>query len=743
MNDARLALTAKRHRPGIAWALLTMLWLWLGATTAAQAGGISGTVTNMANTPLSGINATAYIWDANGNFWQGGVGTMTAPNGSYLISGLAAGTYRVCFNDPNGVYAIECYNNASDVNGAMDLPVAAAQTVPNINAQLASAGHITGIVTNASAVPLAGITVDVQIWNASQNYWQWVSNTSTAANGAYDLGGLVAGTYRVCFYDWNGVYASECYDNASDVNGARDLPVAAGQTVPNINSQLALAGHITGVVTNGSAVPLAGIQVQAQTWDANQNYWQWVGNGASTAANGAYDLGGLAAGTYRICFYDYLNGAYLSECYDNASDVNGAMDLPVAAGQTVPNINAQLALAGHITGVVTNGSAVPLAGIQVQAQTWDANQNYWQWVNGASTAANGTYDLGGLATGTYRVCFDDRNGSYAGECYDNASDVNGARDLPVAAGQTVPNINAQLALAGHITGVVTNASAVPLVGIQVQAYRWDANQNFWQSAGNSASTAANGSYDLGGLAAGTYRVCFNEYWNGIYLHECYDNASDVNGARDLPVAAGQTVLNINAQLAFAGHITGVVTNGSAVPLSGIQVYALTWNANQNYWQGVGNSVSTAFSGAYDLGGLAAGTYRVCFNGWNGAYASECYDNASDVSGAMDLSVTAGQTVPNINAQLAAGLPIVTSVSPAGSGMVSCTPNPVALAGTSVCNAWPGAGFIFAGWRGDCAGQVGATCTLSNITSAKAVTATYLKRALVLPSRGGWRAVLGQ
>ena len=639
MNDARLALTAKRHRPGIAWALLTMLWLWLGATTAAQAGGISGTVTNMANTPLSGINATAYIWDANGNFWQGGVGTMTAPNGSYLISGLAAGTYRVCFNDPNGVYAIECYNNASDVNGAMDLPVAAAQTVPNINAQLASAGHITGIVTNASAVPLAGITVDVQIWNASQNYWQWVSNTSTAANGAYDLGGLVAGTYRVCFYDWNGVYASECYDNASDVNGARDLPVAAGQTVPNINSQLALAGHITGVVTNGSAVPLAGIQVQAQTWDANQNYWQWV--------------------------------------------------------------------------------------------------------NGASTAANGTYDLGGLATGTYRVCFDDRNGSYAGECYDNASDVNGARDLPVAAGQTVPNINAQLALAGHITGVVTNASAVPLVGIQVQAYRWDANQNFWQSAGNSASTAANGSYDLGGLAAGTYRVCFNEYWNGIYLHECYDNASDVNGARDLPVAAGQTVLNINAQLAFAGHITGVVTNGSAVPLSGIQVYALTWNANQNYWQGVGNSVSTAFSGAYDLGGLAAGTYRVCFNGWNGAYASECYDNASDVSGAMDLSVTAGQTVPNINAQLAAGLPIVTSVSPAGSGMVSCTPNPVALAGTSVCNAWPGAGFIFAGWRGDCAGQVGATCTLSNITSAKAVTATYLKRALVLPSRGGWRAVLGQ
>ncbi|WP_295454593.1 hypothetical protein [uncultured Thiodictyon sp.] len=90
-----------------------------------------------------------------------------------------------------------------------------------------------------------------------------------------------------------------------------------------------------------------------------------------------------------------------------------------------------------------------------------------------------------------------------------------------------------------------------------------------------------------------------------------------------------------------------------------------------------------------------------------------------------------------------GFNIVASISPAGSGTVSCTPTPVAPAGTSTCTATASAGFIFAGWRGDCAGQAGTTCILSNITAAKAVTATYVGMELALPSRRGWRAILGQ
>ena len=89
-----------------------------------------------------------------------------------------------------------------------------------------------------------------------------------------------------------------------------------------------------------------------------------------------------------------------------------------------------------------------------------------------------------------------------------------------------------------------------------------------------------------------------------------------------------------------------------------------------------------------------------------------------------------------------GFTIVTSVTPAGSGTVSCTPNPIVPGSTSTCTATANPGFSFVGWRGDCTGQAGKTCTLSNIQSAKAITAAYVELALVLPSRGGWRDALG-
>ena len=65
--------------------------------------------------------------------------------------------------------------------------------------------------------------------------------------------------------------------------------------------------------------------------------------------------------------------------------------------------------------------------------------------------------------------------------------------------------------------------------------------------------------------------------------------------------------------------------------------------------------------------------------------------------------------------------ITTAVNPAGAGTVTCTPNPVGHDGSSTCTATANAGFGFTAWSGDCAG---ATCTLTNVTSAKSVTANF-------------------
>ncbi|CAK0780823.1 exported hypothetical protein [Gammaproteobacteria bacterium] len=65
--------------------------------------------------------------------------------------------------------------------------------------------------------------------------------------------------------------------------------------------------------------------------------------------------------------------------------------------------------------------------------------------------------------------------------------------------------------------------------------------------------------------------------------------------------------------------------------------------------------------------------------------------------------------------------ITTAVSPTGAGTVTCTVNPVPHGGGSTCTAMPATGYTFSAWNGACPG---ASCVLSSVTAAKAVTATF-------------------
>lgn len=68
--------------------------------------------------------------------------------------------------------------------------------------------------------------------------------------------------------------------------------------------------------------------------------------------------------------------------------------------------------------------------------------------------------------------------------------------------------------------------------------------------------------------------------------------------------------------------------------------------------------------------------------------------------------------------------ISATASPSGGGSVTCNPNPVPEGGEVTCTATANAGFTFAAWGGDCAGQTGATCVLSNVTAPVSVSADF-------------------
>ncbi len=132
-----------------------------------------------------------------------------------------------------------------------------------------------------------------------------------------------------------------------------------------------------------------------------------------------------------------------------------------------------------------------------------------------------------------------------------------------------------LALAGHITGRVTDADGVGLEGISVQAHRADGTGDDWSSAEDDfVLTDAEGNYDIGGgLPEGDYRVEFSDD-SGAYISEWFDNKPELESADDVAVTAGGTTSGVDAELAVMGdppadpaNLTATVQVGSQTMLT--------------------------------------------------------------------------------------------------------------------------------------------------------------------------------
>jgi hypothetical protein len=101
------------------------------AALDANTGTMAGTITDdPSGSPLAGAWVVAI--GPTGNIAGGAV---TAPDGTYTLAGLAPGTYRATFVDPNGGRTQEYYNNSPDYAGATPINITAANTA-TINANL-------------------------------------------------------------------------------------------------------------------------------------------------------------------------------------------------------------------------------------------------------------------------------------------------------------------------------------------------------------------------------------------------------------------------------------------------------------------------------------------------------------------------------------------------------------------------------------------------------------------------------
>jgi hypothetical protein len=522
-------------------------------------------------------------------------------------------------------------------------------------------GSISGRVTDELSAGLPNVAVRV--------YWKGLTSPTktvyTDAQGYYTATGLGAGAYNALF-TLSG-YIGEYYSDKHSYSEAETITVPSGTSVADINAVLAAIppdiyepnndigsayALAPGTHNNITYINTAGCEGCDSEWfkvhlEEGQDLKFETGNvipiapypetGNADIDIFLYDSSGnvvAEATSSRAIETLYLSNAtagwyYISIAY--------ALDSVFSLSVSVGDLDV-----GEIRGRVTNGLGEGVPNVRAAFYTWN-NLDWSLFHANAVTDASGNYRFAS-APGSFRIFFD---AAAAGdpyvlsEWYDNQSVSTTSTIASISAGLAAI-IDAQLEDGAAISGHVTDLSSNPLISAMARVT--DPQGNFYSSY---AYSDANGLYTIGHIPVGngTTRVRFSK--SGYALEWSNDKAS-YNFADTVAIQPRQTTTGVDAQMATQGRITGCITNSLGSGIIGATVTA--YDTISNSW--AVRSATTDSSGCYTLNQLPTMSARVYFDpGRASAYNAEFYSDKLNFSSADSVSVTAGSTTSNINAQL--------------------------------------------------------------------------------------------
>lgn len=622
---------------------------------------VSGTVTGPSGQGLSGVQASAC--PVTGDVCSSASSSI---DGTYAIARLLPGTYRVWFYDPNWTHVSGYYSTGGLVaNAASATPVTVPPDATAIDARMSLGSHISGTVTGPDGEGLEWISVDaIPVSGSTQG-----GSQTTLDTGWYTIGGLAAGSYLLRFSDRNGTYAGGYYSTGSLVS---DPASATRLTVPPdataIDVRLSLGSGISGTVSDPDGTGLAGIIVTANPTGSGTS------RSATTAPDGSYSVTGLAPGTYRLSFWDRTGTYARSYLGTDGPTPDYSQAAVITAPPDATGVDITLPVGLRIGGTVTGPSGGGLSGISVMATPTSTGYS-----EGTVTGSDGTYSLGGLWPGSQRISVYDPKGTYRGGFYSTAGVVTlqSAATL-VSVPPDATGIDMALALANRISGTVIGPSGSGLSGISILACGVDP-----MYVCETATSVAGGTYSVDGLTPGSYTVRFEDpahiHASGYYSADgLVPDESDATLVDVPPDATG-----IDVTLPLGRQIEGTVRAASGVGLSGISVSACP------SMTGACGFTETRAGGAFSLGGLNEGSYRVRFYDPAGTYQAGYY--STDGLVADSASATLVDVPPDATA-IDVTLPMALSIAgrvtgPAGSGLAGIDVVACAEAPAGGCWRW--------------------------------------------------------
>jgi len=286
------------------------------------------------------------------------------------------------------------------------------------------------------------------------------------------------------------------------------------------------------------------------------------------------------------------------------------------------------------------------------------------------TEEDGTYLLGGLKTGEYKVEFWS-GGGYSFQYYDGKAHWSEADPVTVEAATTTGGIDAELAPAATIEGTVTaTEDGLGVEEVEVCAYPVSFSEESFYECGYSDS---DGNYEIVGLNPGSYKVEFWPAYIGRNLaYQFYDHKFRYTEADVVSLAEGEHKTGIDADLPPGASIDGTVTSASGLPPEEMRVCSIDASTGK-----LTICTWTDGEGRYEIPMLPADDYKVVFSleFWEffpgEAFPGEDYDglptqfwnNQTTLAAANVLSLGAGGTATGIDARFGtAPPPFVTPAS---------------------------------------------------------------------------------
>ena len=322
---ARAGYSLTRVFPALILAVAMSLFGIPAQAEAEETGSISGTVTTSAGISVDWLPVTV-IGAADGEHWGW---TRTAADGSYMVSGLPAGSYVVRISGVSSGGHDTWYGGITR-ELAKPVHLASSEALTDIDVELPLGGSISGKATVSEGFTFDKITVHSYRLESNQNGpFAWVD-----AQGNYLIKGLAPGTYTLYFHPQNPDLQSVDYGREPS-KLPTPFTISGPDTLTGIDAYLPKASAIEGTLTLPEGATTEGLRVTARSLDNNLRGHGTVGPGSS------YRITALLPGRYRIKVSAGASGM-VDQWFSDGTSAGSATSVSVGPEETSRGIDMSL-----------------------------------------------------------------------------------------------------------------------------------------------------------------------------------------------------------------------------------------------------------------------------------------------------------------------------------------------------------------------------------------------------------------